>query len=252
MKTTTKGATIGAFSGGLLAYYLTRNAPWATIKKVAAVVGGAAGGGVIGYGIAKIPAGQRSYSRVGGNYPAPQSTASIVQEAAYDFSAAPEPKARRSKPTSCQRPPDELRGDMLQWTELVQSGKPAWKGGHLQSSADAYRYFRDSQLSPQENFYVLMLNNAGIPLGHSLVTRGTTTETLINPADALRPAVLSGATRVIVAHNHPSGSPEPSPNDVAVTKRINEAGKALGITLLDHVVIGRNGYASLRDMGLFR
>jgi len=249
MKSSTIGATIGALSGGLVAYYVTRMKPWATLKKVAAVLGGAAGGGIVGYGISKIPTESRQYSRVGGYYPPYESSSSVIQEAALDDPVRLKPSTRRS---AYQRPSDELRGKMLQWVELVGNPKAVWTGKPLQSSADVYRYFRDAHLSPQENFYALAVNNAGIPLGHVLVSRGSATETLINPADALRPALLSGAVRIIVAHNHPSGDPQPSSADVEVTKRINEAGKAIGITLLDHVVIGRNGYASLRDMGLFK
>lgn len=243
------GALIGSLSGGLVGYYVVRNKVWATAKKIAAVVAGAAGGGLIGYGIARIPAHERGYSSVGAMYPESNSGDMLLREAAYDY-GTPEQKVPRQRSTSCSRPSDSLRGDLLQWTELVRSGKAAWKGGKIQSSHDAWEYFKDANLSPQENFYALMVNNAGAPVGHVLVSRGTQTETIVNSVDALRPLLLSGVSRFIVAHNHPSGDPAPSPQDVAVTKRLNGAARELGVTLLDHIVIGKNGYASLRDMGI--
>src|SRR5512137_1287259 len=111
MKTTTMGALIGSLSGGLLAYYLTRSRPWAAVKKVVAVAAGAAGGGAVGWGIAKIPIGAKR-SAMAGYYPPPRSSASIIEEAAHD--ERPMPIRARSARTSCKRPPDELRGDLLQ------------------------------------------------------------------------------------------------------------------------------------------
>lgn len=189
---------------------------------------------------------QKCYRRTGGRmagaYPEFQSTASVVEES----TTPPEDCGENT----CLRPPDELRGDLLQWVELVRKPGVEWPTTKLQSSADVYRYLRDAKLSPQENLYVLMLNNQGTPLGHVLVARGTQSEALVNPSDVLRPALLANASRIIVAHNHPSGDPAPSSQDVALTKRIAEAGTVAGVTLLDHIVVGRDGYASLRDMGM--
>jgi DNA repair protein RadC len=249
MRQTTMGATIGSLSGGLIAYYLVRNRTWATVKKFAAVAAGAAGGGLIGYGIARVPAQERGHSSMGGMYPEAGGGDMLLREAAYDY-GTPEQKVSRQRATSCSRPPDSLRGDLLQWTELVRSNKAAWKGGKVQSAQDAWEYFKDADLSPQENFYVLMIDNQGSPVGHVLVSRGTQTQTIVNPVDAIRPLILSGTTRFIVAHNHPSGNPTPSPEDAALTKRLNNAARDIGVTLLDHIVIGKNGYASMRDMGM--
>lgn len=252
MRPTTTGALIGSLSGGLLAFYLTRSRPWATIKKVLAVAAGAAGGGALGYGIGKIPMRSHGFSHVGAAYPASGGSGDmLIREAAYE--TLEQPSAPRRRATGCQRPPDELRGSLLQWTELVQSGKARWQNGRkLASSQDAWEYFRDAALSPQENMYVLSISNSGEPLGHVLVSRGTQTQALVNPVDVLRPLMISGGTRMIIAHNHPSGDPAPSPQDVALTRNIGAAAKELGVTLLDHLVIGRGGYASLRDMGLIR
>jgi DNA repair protein RadC len=91
-----------------------------------------------------------------------------------------------------------------------------------------------------------------MPIGHVLVSRGTSSQALVDPPDVIRPALLANASRIIVAHNHPSGNPEPSKEDIALTKRLKEAGSIVGVQLLDHLVIGKHGYASLRDMGMFQ
>jgi DNA repair protein RadC len=80
-----------------------------------------------------------------------------------------------------------------------------------------------------------------------LVTRGILDASLIHPREVFRPAVGEGAAGVILVHNHPSGDPTPSAEDRAVTRQLAEAGRALGIPVLDHVVVGRGSYASLAE-----
>lgn len=200
------------------------------------------------YGFARAPAVKLS------GYPKYKSSAQIIEEAARDAPVehVPAPRVRRSgkKHLSCLRPADEMRGDMLQWVELVGNPRETWKSGPIQMSDQVYRYFRDAHLSPQENMYVLSLNNRGIPLGHVLVSKGTVGQALVDPADVFRPALLSGAARIIVAHNHPAGDPQPSPQDIALTKRLKEVGATLGVPLLDHVIVTKTGYVSLRDFGV--
>jgi DNA repair protein RadC len=105
---------------------------------------------------------------------------------------------------------------------------------------------------PQEVFVVVGLNNRNEALREEVVAKGTLSECLVSPREVFRPMIAEAAARVVAVHNHPSGDPEPSPQDVALTRRLAEAGELIGIPLLDHVVIGRRGYASLRDMGLLR
>ena len=73
----------------------------------------------------------------------------------------------------------------------------------------------------------------------------------VRPAEVLRPAVVAAVPHIIIAHNHPSGDSSPSPQDVAVTKELAQAAGLLGVTLLDHVVIGHGEATSLKDRGLF-
>ena len=98
---------------------------------------------------------------------------------------------------------------------------------------------------PQEEFHALLLNTRHRVVREVLVTRGILDASLIHPREVFRVAVGEGAAGVILVHNHPSGDPTPSPEDRAVTRQLAEAGRALGIPVLDHVVIGRGRYASL-------
>ncbi|MXZ88556.1 MAG: hypothetical protein F4087_13780 [Gemmatimonadetes bacterium] len=89
-------------------------------------------------------------------------------------------------------------------------------------------------------------------VGQRVIYQGNDHSSIVRPAEVLRPAVLVAAPHIIVAHNHPSQDPSPSPQDIRVTKDIAEAAKLLGVTLLDHVVIGGpDGAVSLKDRGLF-
>lgn len=99
--------------------------------------------------------------------------------------------------------------------------------------------------APQEEFHALLLNSRHRVLREVLVTRGILDSALIHPREVFRPAVSEGAAGVILVHNHPSGDPTPSAEDRAVTRQLAEAGRAVGIPVLDHVVLGRGGYTTL-------
>ena len=116
----------------------------------------------------------------------------------------------------------------------------------IRGPADVYRRMgprlRDV---PQEEFHAMLLNTRHRVIREVLVTRGILDASLIHPREVFRVAVGEGAAGVILVHNHPSGDPTPSEEDRAVTRQLCAAGRALGIPVLDHVVIGRAGYASL-------
>ena len=103
----------------------------------------------------------------------------------------------------------------------------------------------------REELVVLLLNTRNHPIGEPVVVyRGSLNSSLIRISEVLRPAVRSNAAAVIIAHNHPSSDPTPSPEDVAVTKAIVESGKLLDIQILDHLIIGHGRYVSLKSKGL--
>ena len=98
-----------------------------------------------------------------------------------------------------------------------------------------------------EEFHVLLLNTQNRVLRDVTVTRGILDAALIHPREVFRPAILASAAAVVLVHNHPSGDPTPSPEDRMVSRQIREAGQAVGIRVLDHVVVGREGWASAMD-----
>ena len=103
----------------------------------------------------------------------------------------------------------------------------------------------------QEYLYVLLLDTRNRLIGQPIeVYHGSLNTSLIRVGEVFREAVKVNAAGVIVAHNHPSGDPSPSPEDVAVTRALIEAGKLLDIDVLDHLVIGRHRFVSLKERGL--
>ena len=101
----------------------------------------------------------------------------------------------------------------------------------------------------QEAFYALMLDNKNRLIRKKVVSLGTVSEALIHPREIFRDAVRESASSVIIAHNHPSGDLTPSREDVAATKRIGEAGRIIGIELLDHLILSTASFLSLRESG---
>ncbi|MEQ1892196.1 MAG: JAB domain-containing protein, partial [Planctomycetota bacterium] len=99
----------------------------------------------------------------------------------------------------------------------------------------------------QETFWSLLLDGKQRLRRVVVVTTGTLTASLVHPREVFREAVRESAAALIVAHNHPSGDPEPSPEDLAVTERLRQAGEVLGIPLQDHVVLGDGSFVSLRE-----
>ena len=100
---------------------------------------------------------------------------------------------------------------------------------------------------PQEEFHTLLLNARHRVMREVFVTRGILDASLIHPREVFRPAVGEGAAALILVHNHPSGDPTPSKEDRAVTQQLVDAGRVLGIPVLDHVVVGRGSYRSVME-----
>ncbi len=102
----------------------------------------------------------------------------------------------------------------------------------------------------QEEFWLLPLSSSNRLLRPVRITVGTLNSSLVHPRECFRPAIERSAAAIIVVHNHPSGNPEPSQEDVAITRQLAEAGRVLGIPLHDHVIIAGSGYTSLAERGL--
>ena len=103
----------------------------------------------------------------------------------------------------------------------------------------------------QEVFITLLLNakHRVKPGGYRVISVGSLTASIVHPREVFRPAVHAAAAAVILAHNHPSGEPEPSAEDTELTRRLREAGEILGIRVLDHVILGADRHWSFVDTG---
>ena len=107
--------------------------------------------------------------------------------------------------------------------------------------------FRDLK---HEEFWALLLNSANGIIAEKKVTSGTLNSSLVHPRECFQWAIAESAASVIFIHNHPSGNPEPSSEDVAVTKQLVESGKILGIPVNDHIIIAGNSFTSFAEQGL--
>jgi DNA repair protein RadC len=101
----------------------------------------------------------------------------------------------------------------------------------------------------QEHLRVLLVDTRNRLMGTSEVYIGTVNQAQVRGAEVLREAVRQNAPAIILVHNHPSGDPSPSPEDIAMTKKVIEAGKQLDIDVMDHIIIGERKYASLQELG---
>lgn len=120
----------------------------------------------------------------------------------------------------------------------------------IRSPEDAAAYLMTDMSSlSQEHFVVLFLNVKNEVLHKQTIFIGSLNSSIVHPREIFREAVKRSAASIICAHNHPSGNPSPSPEDIEVTKRLTEAGAIMGIDLLDHVIIGDHRFISLKEKG---
>ena len=102
----------------------------------------------------------------------------------------------------------------------------------------------------KEHFKLILLNPRNKIIGISTISIGTLNASLVHPREVFKDAIVHSAASVVLAHNHPSGDPDPSEDDVTITKRLIEAGKILGIEVIDHIIITKNGFFSFKERGL--
>jgi DNA repair protein RadC len=103
---------------------------------------------------------------------------------------------------------------------------------------------------PVEQFGVVLLDTKHRVMRTTVVTVGTLDATIVHPREIFREAAAAGAAAIVVFHNHPSGDPEPSKDDVALTRRLIAAGELMGIDVIDHIVLANVGYCSMKEEGL--
>ena len=112
-------------------------------------------------------------------------------------------------------------------------------------------YMEDMRHRQKEVMKLLLLNTKAKLIGASDISVGTVNATLVSPRELFLEALKKNAVSIILLHNHPSGDPTPSQEDILLTQRVRKAGDLIGIELLDHIIIGDNRYISLREKGFF-
>ncbi len=123
----------------------------------------------------------------------------------------------------------------------------------IESSKDVHELiYPELRFTKKENFFCLYLDTRNSLIKKELVSVGNLNTSVIHPREIFRSAIRESANSVIMAHNHPSGNPEPSRDDIEITKLMISAGKLMGIHVLDHVVIGEAGYVSMADRNLVK
>ncbi|MCH7889380.1 MAG: DNA repair protein RadC [Proteobacteria bacterium] len=101
-----------------------------------------------------------------------------------------------------------------------------------------------------ERFRILFLNRKNVLIADEIQQQGTVDHTPLYPREVVKRALELGASAIVLVHNHPSGDPTPSQADIEMTRQVRDAGKAMGVTLHDHLIVARDGYASLKSLGL--
>lgn len=136
--------------------------------------------------------------------------------------------------------------------ELVRESSYLYEKKTIRSPQDAYDIATDVlglMKRPEEELWVFSLNTKNDVTGMLMVSRGSLSSSIVHPREVFKGALLNNAASIIAIHQHPSGNATPSREDIEVTKRLTEAGKILGVELLDHIVIGEGEYVSLKEKG---
>ncbi len=120
----------------------------------------------------------------------------------------------------------------------------------LTPNAVADYYMQDLRYLTYEQVILLMVDTKNCIIKDVIISKGTVNLSMAEPREIFINALKCGAVRIILLHNHPSGDPAPSESDIALTRRIKEAGELIGIQLLDHIIIGDNIYISLKEKGI--
>jgi DNA repair protein RadC len=121
----------------------------------------------------------------------------------------------------------------------------------IRDAREVYEAFRQEYAErDREVFTVVLLDGKNQVLGFNVVSVGSLTAALIHPREVFKPAILSNAAALILVHNHPSGDPEPSAEDRAITERLKQVGELVGIRILDHVIIADGTFRSFAEENL--
>ena len=130
---------------------------------------------------------------------------------------------------------------------MVQEKAQSYSVEKVRNADDVYTALGEYSCQEKEHFMLLILDGASKIIKKRVIHIGTLNQSLVHPREVFRPAILDNAEGIIIAHNHPSGTLEPSRADIQITQRLKEVAKLVGIELLDHVIISKNGYYSFSE-----
>jgi DNA repair protein RadC len=169
---------------------------------------------------------------------------------AFDFHASAE-----STPLPCQAYPTDLAGLGAREENLGRFVRAVKDEINARSPADVAQHLLQHVYVPfeafdQEELWVLLLNTKNRITHETLVYRGTVSSIQIRPAELFKEAVRINAPAILMAHQHPSGDCSPSPDDARTTSVAIKAGEILGISVIDHLVVGRGSWVSMKEKGL--
>ena len=135
--------------------------------------------------------------------------------------------------------------------EVVVSEETAkyFDGKSISNSRDIYKLFRYLSRETKEHFIAIHLDTKNRIICIDRISTGSLGDSIVHPREVFKSVLLSSAASIAVVHNHPSGTPDPSKDDINITKRLKEAGELLGIEVLDHIIIGNGCYISLIEKG---
>ena len=136
--------------------------------------------------------------------------------------------------------------------KIVKEKSVKYENRRISTPGDAqYLCRRFLEDSDREQLIVVSLDTKNQPNTINVASIGSLNSSIVHPREIFKSAILSNANSIIIAHNHPSGNPTPSPQDIQFTKRMEECGEMMGIQLLDHIIVGDSGYISLREENFF-
>nr|WGD77296.1 DNA repair protein RadC [Bacillus subtilis] len=134
--------------------------------------------------------------------------------------------------------------------KLIKESSLLYKERSVKSPEDGYQLMKLFLAGKdREHFIVASLDTKNQPVSINVCHIGSLNASIVHPREVMKSAILSNLASIIVGHNHPSGMPEPSKEDIEVTKRLVEAGKIIGIDVIDHIIVGDETYTSLKEKG---
>lgn len=131
--------------------------------------------------------------------------------------------------------------------ELLTAGEKTVK---IKSPGDIYQNLKDISFFEEERFIIVLLDTKNKVITHVEISKGIINASIVHPREVFAPAIRMKANSIICCHNHPSGDPTPSSEDISITNRLRDVGELLGIRLLDHIIIGDNQFYSMKERGM--